>query len=321
MIRKINVTSTHLNDGSFGLSRYKAYGVRSNGEFPLPFSLSILISTILHELTYTIKAAYRNFIPFNRYITLDPQIKKDGLVVFFYGLNGKTSLWSDHLYQFKKEEEKNKGFSLAYYTPLLPNNGHCTLNDKGIDQIVEKIENWIVFHPHKPVVLLGQSNGSRIALEIETRLRERASENPVFLSLTGPVLYGTSLINIITKIVSPYFLSKITFGLLTPLCVEELKLGSESSKTLLTKARRHLPQGCAERRYRLYAPALDSHVWEKGSALPILNAHQETLKNEKHYLVLGYGHDSIVNALTEEQVEKSFRWMMRKNSLSKADAH
>lgn len=306
---KINVSPTQVS--AFPLSGDKAYGIRSNEEFSISNDLFSVIRTIFHELAYTIKAGYKNFISFekSKHLNLVPQDGKEGLVVFFHGLNGQPSMWNDHLSQFKKLEE-NRDTSLAFYTPLLPKKGHCTLNDFGIDEIVEKIKNWIVLHPSKPLVLMGQSNGSRVALEIETRLRKSAPQTPVSVSLTGPVLYGTSLIDKITEKVGIDRFSKITFGLLTPVSIEELKLGSDSSKELLKKAREDLPKGCAERRYRMYAPVLDTHVWEKGSALPILNPNREARKNEKHYLVLGYGHDSIANAFTQEQVEKSFHWML-----------
>lgn len=304
-----------MQDSCLSVNGHNIYGIRLNEEFPIKHNLFSVVSTIFHELTYTIKAGYKNFISLKKpeHLDLVPLDGKDGLVVFFHGLNGKPSVWNDHLGKFKKLAEKNEETSLAFYTPLVPNKGHCTLADTGIDMIVENIEQWIALHPNKPVVLFGQSNGSRVALEIETRLRERAPQTPVSLSLTGPVLFGTSLIDKITEKLNPNLLSKISFGSLTPVCIEELRQGSDSSKKLLRKARKNLPEGCAERRYRMYAPVIDSHILEKGSALPILNANRETFKNEKHYLVPGYGHNSIVNAFTQEQVEKSLHWIKRKN--------
>jgi len=315
-MQKINVIPPKVS--CFPINIDNDFGVRSNEEFSIKHDLSSITSTIFHELAYVIKTGYKNFISLEKpkHFDLVPHDGKDGLVVFFHGLNGKPSVWNNHLDLFKKLAEKNEETSLAFYTPIVPNKGHCTLTDVGIDTIVENIERWISLHPNKPVVLLGQSNGSRVALEIETRLRERAPRTPVSLSLTGPVLYGTSLINKITEKLSIDRLSKFSFGLLTPVSIKELRQGSDSSKKLLQNARKNLPEGCAERRYRMYAPVMDSHIWEKGSALPILNANNEILKNEKHYLVPRYGHNSIVNAFTQEQIEKSFHWIKQKNDPS-----
>jgi hypothetical protein len=106
----------------------------------------------------------------------------------------------------------------------------------------------------------------------------------------------------------------LTFGLMTSVVCEELALGSKSSKTLLEHARKPLEEGIAKRSYRKYSALYDSHVKEMGSSLPVLVDGKQANKKEKDYVVIGYGHNSVVDSVTDVQVQKCYRWI-NKNAI------
>jgi hypothetical protein len=318
-VNKIIIPKTHNTHSLQWVDQ--DHGIRSSSFFSnfkkksIFSNITNVLQTIFMEFGYTFKSFYKNvLVNVNNMelLQLNPSIGKEGLVVFFHGLNGKPSVWNNHIAHFNKLSNDCGIQGLDLFAPAMPNKGHCALNDGRIGDLVTKIVEWSKLNPSKPIVLIGQSNGSRIALEIETRLRTLAPCTPISISLTGAVLYGTSLIDRLVSFIGTKVIVSLSRGLLTSTCIEELKEGSESSKKLLTKAREELPNGCAERRYRMYAPDLDSHIWEKGSSLPVLNPSNSLNKNEKHYLKVGYGHNSIVDAFVMEQVEKSLHWMKRK---------
>src|SRR5207249_3025725 len=149
------------------------------------------------------------------------------LVIFFHGLNGRPSVWNDHIHELEKLSKDHPEFAVDLFAPHLPKGGHCTLEDPEVEILFKDIREWVEKNPAKPIVMFGQSNGCRFALRLETLLREHAPQSPVQLFLTGPVLFGTSLIQRCTNIASPTLLNRLSFGLITPTACQELGLGSD----------------------------------------------------------------------------------------------
>jgi hypothetical protein len=302
----------------------QAHGIRTNEQLSshLTHTQNAIKNksiTVFREFTYGMAALVKNFVisplfSTNKYLDLVPEnTNKKGLVIFFHGLNGKPLAWNHHIAKFEKMSKDCPEFSVDIFVPLVPKKGHCALDHAEITRFNEKISEWAEKNPGKPIVIFGQSNGSRIALHTELWLREHSPKAPVQLSLTGGVLFGTTLIQKLTGRISPKILNILSFGLLTPVACQELASGSSSSKDLLNRARLPLEDHVANRYYRKYAALYDSHVKELGSSLPILVDGAQRGKKEKEYILPDYGHNSIINAVTDEEVQKSCRWIKKQN--------
>lgn len=310
MVNKIKLSQASLNPKWIDQNR----GIRDNATFAGLEKTHSKGITGLRETAYALKAFVKNILlsplfPAKHKTLKEEKSDASGLVVLFHGLNGKPSVWNGHVQKFEELAVDFPGFCVDLFTPEIPKKGHCALDGKELSRLYCNIAQWARNNPGKPIVLFGQSNGARIALHLEVLLRKLAPSNPVHLSSTGGVFYGTSMLHKLTQKFSPQVLQKLTLGLLTPIACEELKLGGEASKNLLDRARLPLEPDVAGRYYRKYCAVHDSHVREAGSALPILSACGEAGKVEKEYLVSGFGHNSIVDSVTEEQVAKAFHWI------------
>ncbi len=288
----------------------ESLGIRSNSFFEKQGALTLfqkiqnVALTVFREICYAAKAGYRNisslFLAWG-YGELKPQADRSGLVVAFHGLNGQPSVWNGHLAKFEKYREE--GAKIDLFAPPLPKRGHHSFDDPEMKPIYDQVRAWVAANPGKPLTILGQSNGSRFAAHLEQLLRDEFPNTSVHVSLTGAILYGTSLIDRIKSVVPP--------------SLKTLSSGSAASQKLLESVRQPLQEGVAKRKYTMYAPTIDSHVWERGSSLPILSTNNEI--EEEHYLVSGYGHNSIVDSVVDEQVAKAWYWMGEKNELNLED--
>lgn len=227
-----------------------------------------------------------------------------GLIILFHGLNGQPTLWNDHLDSLSKYPDFDS-IALA-----VPEAGVCSLEDTRFESLLERIVDWTKRNPLKPVAFFGQSNGSRVAANFETLLREHAPKTPVHVSLTGAVLFGSEMvsktnIDILAELKSGYNVYK------------DLSYGSEMSKRLLKAVREPLKEGVAPRYYVMYAPYHDHHVYSPGSALPIINPSKQSSKTEKHYMIYNYGHNSIPLGVREKQIQKCIKWMIRMGKKTK----
>lgn len=141
----------------------------------------------------------------------------------------------------------------------------------------------------KPICLLGVSNGARLVMSLETKLRITSSHTPVMVSAISGAHFGSSRMDLLEKIgLAKLFHPKVI--------IEELKYGSDKARELLDKVRTPLPQNCAKRNYEFYASLDDHTIPDLDSTLPVLN------KGEKHYLLNGHSHDSVVTSVAEKQI-------------------
>lgn len=224
-----------------------------------------------------------------------------GLCVFIHGLNGHPAIWNNHLDFLSKKHVK-----CDTYVPFVPHAGNCTL-EEAADPLCNCIVEYIKEHPLSPVCLVGISNGGRIALYIETQLRQKAKNTSVKISTLAAVHFGTSRMNMLQgsclRSLMKYKES----------IVNEISYESDKAKALLEAVVKPLESGNGKRSYEFYATSQDTTVPELGSSLPLLD------KGEAHYLVHGCGHDSIASVVAEAQMTSCTKWMvmdcMDKNGL------
>lgn len=300
------------------------HGIRTNEEFCKEKvllqegnSLTNLAATFFREIAFVIKFLVNDQIlgfwsVSKKYTHLETDKSDQALVVFLHGLNAAPSFWDNFISRFEKVMGKNPESGIHLFDPKIPHKGHCTLEDPELAKIYDQIVNWATNHPGKPILIYGHSNGTRIALKVETLLRKKAPTNPVHLTLNAGVLYGTSFIQDLTKKIAPKALEKLSLGLITPVACQQLALENTTCQHLLEEAREPLAEGVAERSYEKYAALNDDLVKETGSSLPILVPTKQTNKKEKDYIVIGHGHNSLVDAQAKNQVEHGYSWIKEK---------
>lgn len=305
----------------------ESHGIRDNTAFENYRSADKGAAASFREVACLIKNFVKNNILYHftspTHRTLLPETtQKKALVVFFHGLNGRPTFWDGHIKRFEKLSENFSDCHVELFAPEVPSKGHCVLEDPRMQAMYQKVREWAENNPGKPIVLFGQSYGTRVALRTEVFLRTHAPSNPVYVSLTGGALYGTSRVTRIAHTIPDRVLKPLTLGLLATESRKELSLGSPSSKDLLEQVRLPLGEGVAKRTYRKYSAVCDVFVSETGSSLPILNvAGTQEGKKEKDFLVPRYGHNSLIDTVADEQVAKCLYWIHKRNGVVDAKKH
>jgi len=300
---------TVWEDRNFGIRadvEFARYEARSYGGI-----ISDFAAAQLQGLIYTCENAYkRTYVKMSgtQYATFeeDAPLGKAGsvgLVILFHGLNGQPSVWNKHIAFFSEHPE------IDCIAPEIPEAGNCSLEIPSFDVMLQKIVAWALQHPLKPIVLFGQSFGSRVATHFEYQLRSHVPTTPVHLFLSGAVLYGSKTVAN-TGFDQLYSYLRPEYNVF-----EDLQYGSETSKRLIGNARAPLEDGVAEREYTMFAPYYDHHVYSLGSALPILCPGNQPLKKERHYIVYNCGHNAIPTFIWEKQLTKCLKWINAKQSI------
>lgn len=215
----------------------------------------------------------------------------EGLFVFLHGFNGHPATWKAHLTYLK-----NCAPFADLFVPYIPKAGDCPL-EQAAAPLLKPILDYAQKHPHKPICLVGFSNGSRIASWLEVALREKAPHTPVRISTIAGVHMGTPLINLLEKAgLAKWFCS--------PAAREELRHLSQKTLSLWAQVCAPLPSGLT-RCYDFWASTEDSFVGASlSSALPCHNPSQTRL-----HLVHGYGHTSVVRAIARRQLDNCLNWI------------
>jgi alpha-beta hydrolase superfamily lysophospholipase len=290
----------------------REYGIRDLSDFAKLDTRSDLqksvnyIQTVFHGAQYSISNTHKqiqaqfnteNFPEINVTEPIGSSDKR-ALVVFFHGLNGHPSLWSEHINYFESNYE------IDIIAPKIPARGNCDIEDEIFLGFFNRIVDWTLRNPSKPVALFGQSNGSRIALLFETWLRNKAPQTPVYVSLTGPVLFGSKTVEKFKAQLDTAANLLFDYNVFS-----DLNFKSPSAKKILQSARDHLAKGVAERCYSIYAPFHDHYIYSLGSALPIINPNKDPGKIEQHYIIYNYGHNAVVAGIAKPQINECINWI------------
>lgn len=246
----------------------------------------------LYEINY-IKTRIRDYLyPNSEYI--DPNIKNmrwkedsEGLYVMIHGLLGHPSIWKDTINLIK---EKHPEADIA--NVIVPEKGNCTL-EESVDPIKNYIKSYISEHPDKPIALFGTSNGARIASKIEVDLRDIPTK--IHLTTVAGAHNGSQTLDYLKKL-------RIANLIYDYSITEELIFDSSKCRELLELQSKELPDHSI-RNFEFYASTIDTRLLDYSSSLPKIN------QNEKHYLVYGVEHCSIVNHIKEHQVDNAVKWM------------
>lgn len=216
----------------------------------------------------------------------------EALYVMIHGLLGHPSTWNEQV-TLVKQLHPNADIANV----VVPFKGNCSLEDAS-DPILEMILNYILQFPNNPISIFGTSNGGRIASKIEHDLR--ITPTRIHVSTISGVHRGSQTMSLITQ----YNIAKYLYD---QSVYTDLSFDSKLSLELLDKQREQLPSR-AIRNFEFYATTEDTRLIDYRSALPKIN------QNEKHYIVHGVEHSSIVYHVCNQQVHNAVTWI--KNQIS-----
>jgi len=261
------------------------------------------IIMIFRELAYEIHTVtYRLFTSQQRFPLHDQEIewKNDtkGLCVFIHGLNGHPHVWDKHISLIQDS-------TLDIYAPHVHHGGRCSL-DEAIDPLFKRISDYALKNPKSPISLMGVSNGGRLALALETMIRKNAPKTDVKVSTIASIHFGTPFIKFMKNL-------GLCEWVVDPIVAEEFEYGSKKAQEILAKVQEPIPVGNGVRSYEFFATFEDIFVGDLGCSLPKFS------DEDKHEILQGYGHNSIVSAVAVKQVKNTVDWMHERNKIRKQE--
>jgi len=202
------------------------------------------------------------------------------LFVFLHGLNSHPSVWEPYLSQLTESQRYD------LWAPFIPEKGNIPLLDT-IPDLFENLEEYLAKDAERPVVLIGASNGARVALMLECLLRNRAGK--VFVASLAGVHGGTSRI-------------RFRYYWTHPELYSELSYGSQASERFISLARARIPEH-AVRAFTFYGSPEDSQVVPVHATFPLLG------HGESFFLVRGVNHRSLTGAVQEHVLLQAEDWL------------
>jgi hypothetical protein len=184
------------------------------------------------------------------------------LVVFIHGVNSSPLSWSEY---FKHEP------SYDYFVPNVYKKGNCSI-EKASHPILNDVQNYVERYPNNYIILVGHSNGARIATYVEQNL---VAKNICLVSIAGPH-HGTKLVNLakwcgITKYLN--FSCKL---------LDELTYDGNGRCKFKNTTIKHF-----------FASKNDMRVFPNDTSLPLE-------QNSTYYLIHGESHVTIIDSVKNE---------------------
>ena len=246
-------------------------------------SFGNIFTYYMNKALMAINGAEKQMARYTKAPVTHPSSKK--LVVCLHGLNNNPT-------QFKKivdemvEKDDSKS---AIYIPKIRDKGNAKL-DKMVAPILKNIVKWAKTKKAKELVLVGISNGGRIARAIEAKLINSGQVGRIkrlrFVSIVG-ACKGSSLVTWAKKLHASWLLSKNI--------AEEMPTDSKRVKRLETACKRAKRTTNLKRDYTFIASPHDWHVPNYSSSLMKVSGAKV-----KYALVPNHGHNSIVNAVADD---------------------
>lgn len=207
------------------------------------------------------------------------------LIVLIHGLNSSPLCWTKYIQKLFECEK-----STSYFIPYVYKKGYCKLK-KASQPIFNVIKNYADQYPHNPIILVGHSNGARIAQYIERKLE---AKNVKLISIAGPH-FGSKLVNWIT-----YLHLNSWFGLSASM-TNELKYNSEWVNRKLIKWQKNSVRNEDNSVKRIFfASADDLRIFPNDTSFPIL-------PSSTYILIGGESHVTIVDALCEKVLAEALQ--------------
>lgn len=189
--------------------------------------------------------------------------ERSTLAVVLHGLNGSPAdmrTYTDHLEDW-----------CAVYCPAISYGGNmsCKATAATVWPVIEK---HLEKHPDALVVLVGLSNGGRLAAQLDIWLRMHSPHTPAVVYTIVCPFKGTFMINLLGRA------GEYT-GVYSHRVFEEMRYDSKVAQELVQALRAPLPPNC-RRKYILVAAKRDLIVVPYCSALPSLEHNETTITLE-----------------------------------------
>lgn len=217
--------------------------------------------------------------------------QSDRLVVCLHGLNNNPT-------QFKEIIEELKKTNLSktdIFIPYIKDKGNAKL-DSMVQLIFSKIQEWSKKPGDKELVLVGVSNGGRIAKALDAEISKFNNEGNIkkikVISIVG-AWNGSSLVNLANKLGLSFLMSK-------PIS-EEMPVGSDRNKTLECGWKNGIIQDKTRTMMRDYTFIGSPHDWQVTNYTSSLPMALDS--NCRYAIVPGHGHNSIVRASAKAVAE------------------
>lgn len=214
---------------------------------------------------------------------------KKRLVVCIHGLNNNPSQFNTIISQLQKKDLSETDI----YVPAVLARGNAELDDMA-KPIFDKIARWAKLIGAKELILVGISNGARIARALEVALLQSENRGNIqkmrVISIVGAGR-GSTLANLANQMGLSCVMSE-------PIS-REMPTDSERSVKLhqeWTAALNHAPE--LERDYTFIASPHDWQVPNFSATLSEVAQHKA-----RYALVPGHGHNSIVDAVASAVAE------------------
>lgn len=236
-------------------------------------------------LTYSMKTYFRRMTMQVEAFTNDhkPFVEKR-LVVCIHGLNSDPSQFNQIIAEMQEKELTETDI----FIPHVLQKGNAKLSEM-TQPILNVITRWAENPGEKTLVLVGISNGARIARAVEAEMAKLNHVETIkklqLISIVG-ACKGSSLANLANKLGLSWLMSKNIS--------EEMPVGSERNQQLNQDWIDGLSTGLA-REYTFIASPHDWQVPNYDSSLMEVGYPATT----RYAIVPGHGHNSIVNAVAK----------------------
>lgn len=200
------------------------------------------------------------------------------LVVLIHGLNSSPLAWTSYL-----EEKPKLGDNVSWFVPFVNKKGYCKCKEAA-RPILEVVQSYANQYPNNPIILVGHSNGARIAAYIEQKLD---ANNIRLISIAGPH-YGSKIINWMSAL-------GLTKRLGIPAeMVEELTYqGTWAHKKLIKWREKYKNEPTKTNVDHVFFASLDDwRIFPNQTSFP-------KLPNSSYHCVSGESHVTIVEAVKE----------------------
>lgn len=230
----------------------------------------------------------QEIIPYTNIDNIPLNTKK--LIVCIHGLDSSP-------FQFKKiinKIEKIEDPSRAIFAPYVLQKGNATL-DEMCEEIYNSIKPWTEHGQGKKLILIGFSNGARIALALEALLAKEAALAKINNNnikkiesfFIAGACQGSSRVDLAHRLGLSCLLSENI--------AKEIPTTSERNKRLKEDWEKYTKEHFIKREHTLFASSDDWVIPNIESSLPTLN-HSTT----RYAIVTGHGHLSILNRVTKK---------------------
>ena len=258
-----------------------------NSVYNMTKTLKLFSTAIGSEITYGVTLNWSRITHDGKYGAF-PTITADTkcVIIMIHGMNSSSGQFQLHMNEIEKYNTDHNQ-CIKMFIPEVLNKGMTKLHDCGND-IYSKISSHLdVIHKQKiPVILIGISNGGRIALYLYSKIMDNYPEIRLYITTLGSPIKGTYLANIALN----SGLYRLTKYASNPDVLSDLTYDSEESKQLIEKCMKY---SNFKSKTRFYVSKQDFLVFPHTCGI---------MDNHDNQIVDGVGHDGLVMYFYKEQV-------------------